>query len=106
MRQAGAVWTTRNIRSLRKPKRARRGRAMNKNLALSLTALALSACGWLAPSFHLPEVAPKDTPLASDMDSEFVSPTVVGSWQLVDHEALKVEHGTPWYRGLNIPGLD
>jgi multidrug efflux system outer membrane protein len=81
---------------------------MSKKLILMLLAgVSLSACGWMAPRFNLPEVAPKETLLQSkDVDATFVSPTVVGSWVVVDHDTLKVEHGTPWYKGLNIPGLD
>lgn len=72
---------------------------------LATTAL-LGGCSWLEPDFELPTFG--NTPATLDESTTgFVSPTVVGSWQVVEPAQLTPASATtPWYTVLNIPGLD
>lgn len=77
---------------------------MRKLLMAGVMGAALAGCSWLEPGFNLPAFG-GDKPLAPD-DALFVSPTVVGSWQVADHALMERPADGKWWAQLNLPGLD
>lgn len=79
---------------------------MNKTFLWGILPVVLSGCSWLEPDFALPLIGHEPVAVTSAGAPEFVSPTVVGSWQVVQPEDMTVADGAPWYTALNLPGLD
>lgn len=64
----------------------------------------LTSCGMLEPDFTLPKLATAPTTLAAPA-LPFVSPTLAGSWVVVDPDKAQPVTGL-WYSLLNLPELD
>lgn len=81
---------------------------MRNLLAITALSLSLAACSVLEPGFDLPSFSFDDTQAeaATAPDTLFVSPTVVGSWQVVNRTPDAFKADKPWHAQFNLPGLN
>jgi multidrug efflux system outer membrane protein len=79
-----------------------------KNLLLLTTTVlaagALSGCAWLEPHFKLPGFGGDENVQASSAPAPFVSPTVVGSWQVAQPRVAEPRGN--WWEMYNDPQLN
>ncbi len=69
-----------------------------------LAATSLSACAWLEPSFKLPGFGGDENTQAAGTPAPFVSPTVVGSWQVAQPRVAEPRGN--WWEMYNDPQLN
>lgn len=65
-------------------------------------ALLLPSCTWLEPGFELPTFGEGEARAVSST-LPFISPSVVGSWQVIESKPMAVNDG--WVAGLGLEGL-